>query len=49
MGPISVDLAGGFTRAHAMRADQAVEVRRDDGRTRFILTTLRDYEVVVLE
>jgi hypothetical protein len=48
-GPIQIDLAGEFSRARAVRADVSLSLRKAGGRAQFQISSLQDYEIVVLE
>jgi hypothetical protein len=48
-GPIEIDLAGEFSRGRAARADAALMLRTASGRTLLQISSLQDYEVIVLE
>jgi len=47
-GPVHIDVAGTFRGAAARRAGMTLPVRTRDGRTSFVLPTLRDYEAIVM-
>jgi hypothetical protein len=48
-GPIEIDLAGEFSSGRAARADAALMLRTASGRTLLQISSLQDYEVIVLE
>lgn len=46
---LDFDLDGNYRRARAVRGGASLQVRSVNGRTRFSLPNLRDYELIVLE
>jgi hypothetical protein len=49
MANLDFELAGNYRSARALRGGASLQVRSEDGRTRFSLPSLRDYELIVLE